>query len=43
VTRTAAYTLLVAAGALAASIVVAGGMVLCIVDLTSAVEGTLGP
>jgi hypothetical protein len=69
VTRTAAYALLVAAGALAAPIVVAGlafpawtfhavgfvgfvaavalvvaaGMVLCVVDLTSAVERALGP
>jgi hypothetical protein len=69
VTRTAAYALLVAAGALAAPIVaaglafpvwtfdvvgfvgflaavalvVAGGVVLCVVDLTSAVERTLGP
>ena len=68
-TRTAAHALLVAAGALAApvavaglvfpawtfdvvgfvgflaavALVVAGGLVLCVVDLTSAVERTLGP
>jgi len=69
VTRTAAYALLVAAGAVAApvavsglvfpawtfdvvgfvgflvavALVVAAGMILCVVDLTSAVERALGP
>ena len=68
-TRSAAYALLVAAGALAApvalsglvvpawtfdvvgfvgflvavALVVAAGMVLCVVDLTTAVERSLGP